>query len=193
MFHRLAFEPFLLTSLPVSNQVENSAKQEITGLAQRDCTLQFIVGFDKSLYRRWPWKQWDEVESIFFGPEDLDLGWASVKMACLTPRGFEKVTQFRSFDMMINIFGWAQRSTKMPRVTIMSIDETPAHRHLDELNEKAVAEDWNSYRVANRLVSNKIPEKSTVVVSSKEDITLLLTCELVEAIDENVCPIHFGA
>ncbi|KAI1310360.1 HET-domain-containing protein [Xylaria venustula] len=190
MLSRLMLNPILVTQL--SPLLPANARWGLNVIqAPRQRGLQIVLGPHMEIYRRWPWTQWDEVDRIFFGPEDPDLGWAALKIVSSPPDEFLAAQNRRSFDFLLYIFGWQKSLSQTPRCTIRSISGALGDRALEDMNGIAVDENWNTYWVVNRLENSHVPEQSTVVVGSVGGRSLLVTCSLSIAEDRMVCASHF--
>ncbi len=175
MAMRLMLTPFLPTqALPVDTLETRYGRELI--LSSRHYGLQIVLDPSMEIYRRWPWTQWDEVDRLFFVPDDPDLGWAAVKIVSSPPADFMNENGDGSIDFLLYVFGWAKPQSEPPQCTIHRVNGTMSDRALEDMNNTAVAEDWNSYWVVNRLVSSQVPEHSAVVVGSTKSHSLLLTC-----------------
>lgn len=177
--HRLVLEPFLLKQMPPPSTTANETRNII--LESRHCVLEAVMPPDMEIYRRWPWQQWDEEDTLFFGPHrpSDDVGWASLKIVALPPYPFYDGGT-GSVDFLFYAFGWAANpgSGTPPRCTIHRVRGGVDDRAMEQMNHEAVRDSWNAYWVANRLVSNGIAEQHFLVAGTSRRDVLLLTCEL---------------
>ncbi|KAJ4423945.1 hypothetical protein N0V82_001373 [Gnomoniopsis sp. IMI 355080] len=192
MVHRLMLDPYLLTKLPAPRAVSTERRNLI--LESRQRVLEVVLPPSMELYRRWPWQQWDEADTLFFGEEapGEDLGWAALKIVASAPPPFYDVhAPSCSIDFLFYAFGWTREagveSEPEPRFTIHRVHGAVNDRALEQMNEEAVRDGWNAYWVANRLVSNSILEKSVLVASNFGQSTLLVTCKLQRAEGKRIC------
>lgn len=187
MLGRLVLNPFLLTR-PIWMDEWDTMFGWDPVLSSRECGLQVVLGPGMEIYRRWPWTKWDEVDRLFFGPEDLHGGWAALKIVSNPPGDFMEergITQ--SLDFLLYAIGWAKPQFGPPRYTVHRVHAELSDRALEETNGYAVTEDWHTYWVVNRLVTNNIPEQTAMVVGSQNGRSLLLTCNHSMVEDRNIC------
>lgn len=192
-FHQLMFDPFLLTRLPASRTAATGARNLI--LESRQRVLEIVLPPGMEVYRRWPWQQWDEVDTLFFGEEapSEDIGWAALKI-CTAPPPLPAGTDAPySVDFLFYAFGWTRgpelghEIRPEPRCTIHRVYGAVQDRAMEQMNDEAVRDGWNAYWLANRLVKNSIPERSVLVVGTFGQETLLLTSTLQVANDKSIC------
>lgn len=178
--HRLVLEPFLLKQTPPSSTMESQTQNLI--LRSRHCVLQVMMPPEMEVYRRWPWQQWDEQDTLFFGPHrpSDDIGWASLKICAPPPHPFEDLYALNSTDFLFYVFGWASHpgSGPPPRFTVHRVRGGVDDRAMEQMNHEAVRDSWNAYWVANRLVSNGVPEQQFLVAGTSGQDVLLLVCAL---------------
>lgn len=194
--HRLMLEPFLMTQLPSSPTTSLSAMSERSErprsliLESRQRVLEIVLSPGMEVYRRWPWQQWDESDTLFFGsrtPID-DIGWAGLKIVASPDIDYASDAGV-SVDFLFYAFGWAREPEKgsEPRCTIHGVCGRVEDRATEQMNDEAVRDSWNAYWVANRLVTNGVREQSSLVAGTFEDNTLLLTSVLHLVEDPQVC------
>lgn len=180
MAHRLVLEPFLLKQLPPPSKAATQPQNLI--LKSRHCVLEVVMSPEMEVYRRWPWERWDEQDRVFFGSRgpSQDIGWASLKIVAVPPHPFEDLYASDSTDFLFYAFGWASHpgSEPPPRCTIHRIRGGVNDRAVEQMNQEAVRDSWNAYWVANRLVSNGIPEQNCFVAGTSGKDVLLLVCAL---------------
>ncbi|KAJ3571926.1 hypothetical protein NPX13_g5213 [Xylaria arbuscula] len=164
MTSRIMSDPFLLTK-PVGAGSWDRVFGWEPLLSLRQHGLEIVLEPDMEIYRRWPWKKWDEVDRLFFGPADRDLGWGALKIVSQPPGNFTMPGGRYSLDFLLYVFGWAKPRSE-PRYTVHVTHGTLSDRALEEMNETAAADDWNPYWVANRLAANNVPERSTVELTA---------------------------
>lgn len=185
--HRLVLEPFLLKQIPPSSIAASRTSKLI--LDSRQCVLEVEMSPEMEVYRRWPWQQWDEQDTLFFGPRrsSEDVGWTSLKIVAMPPHPFDNVDG-HSIDFLFYAFGWASQpgSGPPPRCTIHRVRGGVDDRAMEQMNHEAVRDSWNAYWVANRLVSNGIPEKHFLVAGTSGDDVLLLMCAVRSAEDVGI-------
>lgn len=185
--HRLVLEPYLLKEIPPSSISESFTNALI--LKSRQCVLEVEMSPEMEVYRRWPWQQWDEQDTLFFGRHrsSEDVGWASLKIVALPPHPFDNIDG-NSIDFIFYAFGWASRpgSGPPPRFTIHRVRGGVDDRAMEQMNHEAVNDSWNAYWVANRLVSNGIPEQHHLVAGTSGDDVLLLMCAVRSAEDVGI-------
>ncbi|KAI1326455.1 HET-domain-containing protein [Xylariaceae sp. FL0255] len=153
----------------------------------RQCALQIVRDHTMQISRQWPWTQWDEPDGLFFGPENPNLGWAALKIEASLSDVFPVHQGSFSFDFLLFIFGWAKPQSRTARFTIHQVDETLSEQALENMNDKAVNEDWDTYWVVKHLVKSHVPEHSSIVVCSEGDWTLLLSCNIGMVEENDVC------
>ncbi|KAI1352208.1 HET-domain-containing protein [Xylaria sp. FL0043] len=187
MLNHLVLNPYLLTQ-PLRLDSPDTRYTLPMILLTREYGLQVVLDPDMEIYRRWPWTKWDEVDNLFFGPEDLDLGWAALKIGSKPPGN--SVTD-RYFNFLLYIFSRARPGYPPPRCTMHEVSGTIGDRVLEDINNLAVTEDWNAHWVVNRLMTHHVHEHTVVVVGSENDRSLLLTCHLSWVADHRICPNRF--
>ncbi|KAI0815532.1 HET-domain-containing protein [Xylaria sp. FL0064] len=190
MSDHLVLNPYLLTQ-PLRLDSPDTKYELETILSTREYGLQVVLDPSMAIYRRWPWTKWDEVDNLFFGPEDLDLGWAALKIVSQPPGNFVIERSDQYFDFLLYVFGWARPGSEPPRCTMHKVSGTISDRALEDMNNLAVTEDWNAYWVVNRLVTHHVHEHTVVVVGAENDRSLLLTCHLSWVADHRICPNRF--
>ncbi|KAI0515468.1 HET-domain-containing protein [Xylaria bambusicola] len=186
MSHRFMSTPFLLTQ-PVWKDSWDTTFGWEPILSSRHCGLQVVLDSSMEISRRWPWTKWDEVDRLFFGPEDSDLGWAALKIVGEPPDDFVVQGDRQPLNFLLYVFGWAKPQSERPRYTLHRVNGEANDRALEEMNGTAVTEDWNTYWVVNRLVTHQVPEQSVVIVGSHNGQTLLLTCNHSMVEDQSIC------
>ncbi|ROV89112.1 hypothetical protein VMCG_09862 [Cytospora schulzeri] len=189
--HRLMLDPFLLPQLPPPSTTAKPTQGLI--LRHRHCVLEVAMPLGMEVYRRWPWQNWDEQDSLFFGPSrpPEDVGWASLKFVASAPRPFSDASG--SIDFLFYVFDWARQpgSGATPRWTIHRVRGAVDDRAIEQMNHEAVNDSWNAYWVANRLVSNGVPEQHSLVAgtSGKDALLLVSTIRSVEDAEKCVNPL----
>ncbi|KAI1261752.1 HET-domain-containing protein [Xylariaceae sp. FL1019] len=190
MENRIMLNPILLTQLsPNRPQGKRYGWDTIRSL--RHCGLQVVLDSTWDISCRWPWTHWDEVDRLFFGPRYPELGWAILKVKTDLPAEFVTEEGGSSLTVMLYVFGWAKRSSQ-PRGIILRIEDAASERALDDMNNTAVAKDWNASWILNQLAKNDVSEHATILIgTSLTKGKLLLMCEFVMVRDFNVCPNYF--
>ncbi|KAI7773178.1 hypothetical protein LA080_011633 [Diaporthe eres] len=96
------------------------------------------------------------------------------------PHPFKDLYALNSTDFLFYAFGWASHpgSGPPPRCTIHRVRGAVDDRAMEQMNHEAVRDSWNAYWVANRLVSNGIPEQRLLVAGTSGQDVLLLVCAL---------------
>lgn len=191
--NRLMLEPFLMTQLSCSagSRAMNQQPRSLI-LESRQRVLEIVLAPGMDVYRRWPWLQWDESDTLFFGnqaPLD-DIGWAALKVVASPNVDYPNLSNAgTSVDFLFYAFGWAREPelNSEPRCTVHRVYGRVEDRGLEQMNHEAVKDSWNAYWVANRLVMNGVREESSLVAGTFEENTVFLksTVQLVE--DPQVC------
>lgn len=186
--HRLVLEPYLLKQIHPSSETEVHTQDLIMG--SRNCVLEVTMSLRMEVYRRWPWQQWDEQDTLFFGSHTSseDVGWASLKIVASPPYPFHILGASGTFDFLFYAFGWASHpgSRPPPRYTIHRVRGGIDDRAMEQMNHEAVRDSWNAYWVANRLVSNGVAEQHCLVAATSGQNVLLLVCAMRSVEDREV-------
>lgn len=185
-FNRLILEPYLLTQL-----ADPSGLQQVKDfrLARRRC-IQIRLPPGMYLNRRWPWHQWDEVDTVFFSSEEWGAEWSALKIVATQPIGRSNVPQ-PWFDFLFYAFNWSNFVASQPNCMVHRVRGDLHDRYLEDMNDRAVTEDWDSCWVSNRLKMSEVPEKSTIEVNGSDGNKTLLTFKLNWVKDQNVCATMF--
>lgn len=187
--HRLVLDPFLLPQLPSPSTMANQTQNLI--LQYRQCALEVVKPPGMAVYRRWPWQQWDEQDTLFFGPnrQQEDVGWVSLKFVASAPYRFSDPDAPASIDFLFYAFDWARQpgSGAPPRWTIHRVRGAVDDRAIEQMNHEAVRDSWNAYWVANRLVSNGVPEQHFLVAGTSGRDALLLVSTMRPVEDAGKC------
>ncbi|ROW03871.1 hypothetical protein VPNG_07302 [Cytospora leucostoma] len=174
--HWHVLDPFLLPQLPPPSTKAKDNQNLI--LEHRQCVLEVMLPPGMEVYRRWPWQQWDEQDTLFFGPnrQPEDVGWISLKVVASPPYPFHDRDAPKSIDFLFYAFDWARQpgSGAPPRWTIHRVRGSVDDRAMEQMNHEAVKDGWNAYWVANRLMINRVSEKHFFIGgTSGEDVLLL--------------------
>lgn len=178
--HRLVLDPFLLKQLP-SRSLTTMQTQNLV-LESRKRVMQIVLSRDLEVYRRWPWQQWDEQDTLFFGSEESldDIGWAAVKIVALPPNEFFDADSetHGSVDFLFYAFGWTASATSQtkPRCSIHRVSGSIEDRAIEQMNNEAVNDSWNAYWVSNRLLRHGVGEQLCLVAATAGTDALLLRC-----------------
>jgi hypothetical protein len=180
-FSRLILEPYFLTQLPVS-----SALQQVKDirLARGRCT-QVHLPPNMQITRRWPWQQWDEVDTVFFSSK-WGAEWSALKITVAPLTGRYNVP-LTTFDFLFYAFHWPETLTFQPSFRLHRLRGDPHDRYLEDMNDRAATEDWDPRWVSKM---SEIPEKSTIEVDSSDGSKTMLILKLERVQDETVCA-HF--
>lgn len=186
--HRLVLEPYLLKQIHPSSETERGTQDLI--MESRNCVLEVTMSLRMEVYRRWPWQQWDEQDTLFFGSHTSseDVGWASLKIVASPPYPFHILGASGTFDFLFYAFGWASHpgARPQPRYTIHRVRGGIDDRAMEQMNHEAVRDSWNAYWVANRLVSNGVAEQHCLVAATSGQKALLLVCTMHSVEDREI-------
>lgn len=195
MGHRLMLDPFLLTKLPPVSGTEGEERG--TGrnmiLQSRRRVLEIVLAPGMEIYRRWPWQQWDDLDMLFFEsqPPTGEASWAALKIVALAPPS--DMNGPKSVDFLFYAFGWNWPPSKPgaePRCAVQQVSGTVGDRAIEQMNDEAVRDSWNAYRVGQRLVRDGVPERSFVLVGTSAEHALLIT-STVRVVEQETGERHF--
>lgn len=178
----LVLDPILVT-----NSTSKETKTLMLKSHQRVLDIALKPGME--IYRRWPWHQWDEQDTLFFstsrGPLK-DGGWAAVKIVATPTQDDFRQFFLTEVTFLCYIFGWNRDpdSNSAPRCTLYRVHGSADDRSIEQMNQDAVKERWDAYWVYNRLRQHMVPEKSVLVAATHGDRTLVLTSS-VDLIEDN--------
>lgn len=131
IIHRHMLDPFLLTQLP-----RTVSRRRSLVLASRQHVLQIVLRPGMEIYRRWPWQQWDESSTLFFGSDGptKDTGWASLKMVAVYNHRWHsedstiEIKTKGTLDFLFYAFAWtrpAESNSPLPSCAIRRVHGTP--------------------------------------------------------------------
>lgn len=192
---RLVLEPFLLKDM--SPSITTAERTQNLILKSRPCALKVKLAADMHVYRRWPWQSWDEQDMVFFGSQmpSEDLGWACLKISTLPPYDFKDPfgNAINTVEFFFYAFGWASQpgSGPTPHFTVHGMSGGVDDRAVEEMNQKAVSDNWNAYWVANHLLNGGIAQQHFLVTGTSGRRVRLLVCDLRSVKNANVSPNPF--
>lgn len=178
----LVLDPILVTSLS-----SRQTKTLMLKSRQRALHIAFKPGME--IYRRWPWHQWDEQDTLFFSTNRAtmrDGGWAAIKIVATPLQGDFRHFFLTEVTFLCYIFGWNRDpdANSPPRCTLYRVHGSADDRSIEQMNQDAVKERWDAYWVYNRLRQHMVPEQSVLVAATHGDKTLVLISS-VDLIEDN--------
>lgn len=181
----LVLDPVLATSLSLK-----AAKDLMLKSRRRVLDIALQPGME--LYRRWPWQEWDEQDTLFFTTTNRatmkDGGWAAIKIVATPTQNDLRRFFLTEVTFLCYIFGWNRDpdANVAPRCTLYRVHGSTDDRSIEQMNQDAVKERWDAYWVYNRLRQHMVPEQSVLVVATHGDRTLVLTSSVDLVEDTNV-------
>lgn len=180
--HLLMLDPVLLTRLPVPRSMQDTAQSLVS--RSRRHVLEVVLPRRSDVYRRWPWQQWDENDTLFFAESPEDVSWSALKIVAYHTYPDFQSASGEPVDFLFYAFGW---NSQHPQFTLHRVHGTADDRTIQHMNDEAVRDGWKAYWVKNRLRLHKVPDRTVLVAGTSGNRTLLLKSSFEMTKDSSVC------